>query len=157
MLIFPRVCRSPIPISSRQVFTLPVLFHSTLFFSDDYPLFLHNGQSTTFGINCSPFISCHCTQLLSFHTLARSFALIKNSTLLFSSNSELFYKKHPGGVWGQRKIANGETRTWRGSPIRPGTQTCFSKGRGNGLTVSMWGRLECRSEERPPCAKSCFC
>src|SRR5438309_1569267 len=110
MLIFPRISRSPIPVSSPLRFTLPVLFLSTLFVSDDYPFFLHNSLSTTFGINCSPSISCHCTQLLSFHTLARSFALIKNSTLLFSSNFELFYKKHPGGVWGSKKRSQMEKR-----------------------------------------------
>src|SRR2546422_10346094 len=31
-----------------------------------------------------------------FHSLAHSFALIKNSTLFFSSNFALFRKKHPG-------------------------------------------------------------
>jgi hypothetical protein len=36
--------------------------------------------------------------LLSFQTLANSFALNKNSTLFFSINSELFAKNHPG--WG---------------------------------------------------------
>ena len=36
------------------------------------------------------------TYPLSFHTLAHSFALTKNSTLLFSSNSALFTQKHPG-------------------------------------------------------------
>jgi hypothetical protein len=37
-------------------------------------------------------------QLLSFQTLAHSFALTKNSTRFFSSDSELFAKNHPG--WG---------------------------------------------------------
>jgi hypothetical protein len=46
----------------------------------------------------SPLSSRHWTQVLSFHTLARSFAPTKNSTLLFSSNSALFAKNHPG--WG---------------------------------------------------------
>jgi hypothetical protein len=36
--------------------------------------------------------------LFSFHTLAHSFALIKDSTLLFSSDFALFAKNHPG--WG---------------------------------------------------------
>ncbi len=36
---------------------------------------------------------------LSFHILAHSFALTKNSTLLFSSASALFAKNHPG--WGE--------------------------------------------------------
>src|SRR5207249_1458085 len=37
------------------------------------------------------------TQVLSFHTLAHSFAFIKNSTLLFSCASALFAQNHPGG------------------------------------------------------------
>ena len=36
------------------------------------------------------------TQVLSFHTLAHSFALTKNSTLLFSTDSALFAKKNTG-------------------------------------------------------------
>src|SRR5207244_12852888 len=35
-------------------------------------------------------------QILSFHTLAHSFALTKNSTRLFSNDSALFTQKHPG-------------------------------------------------------------
>src|SRR2546421_2367325 len=38
------------------------------------------------------------TQVLSFHTLAHSFALTKNSTLLFSSDSALFAQNNRG--WG---------------------------------------------------------
>jgi hypothetical protein len=38
-------------------------------------------------------------ELPCFQTLTHSFALTKNSTLLFSNNSELFCKKHPG--WGE--------------------------------------------------------
>src|SRR5258706_10675916 len=38
------------------------------------------------------------TYSLCFHTLAHSFAFIKNSTHLFSSSSALFAQKHPG--WG---------------------------------------------------------
>src|SRR5438552_18071193 len=37
-------------------------------------------------------------QALSFHTLAHSFALTKNSTRLFSNDSALFTQKHRG--WG---------------------------------------------------------
>src|SRR6266568_7910411 len=37
-------------------------------------------------------------QVLSFHTLAHSFALAKITTSLFSSDSALFAKNHPG--WG---------------------------------------------------------
>jgi len=37
------------------------------------------------------------TYLLSFQTIAHSFALTKNSTLFFSSASALFAKNHPGG------------------------------------------------------------
>jgi hypothetical protein len=40
----------------------------------------------------------HSAQVLSFHTLAHSFALNKNSTLLFSIDCTLFAKNHPG--WG---------------------------------------------------------
>src|SRR5437660_4626957 len=35
-------------------------------------------------------------QVLSFQTLAHSFALTKNSTRLFSNDSALFTQKHPG-------------------------------------------------------------
>ena len=42
--------------------------------------------------------TCHQTQVLYFHTLPNSFALVKNSTLLFSCNSELFAKNTR--VWG---------------------------------------------------------
>src|SRR5229473_6707837 len=41
--------------------------------------------------------TCHQTQVLYFHTLPNSFALVKNSTLLFSCNSELFAKNTRGG------------------------------------------------------------
>ena len=37
------------------------------------------------------------TQVLSFHTLAHSFAFIKNSTPSFSNVSALFAQNHPGG------------------------------------------------------------
>src|SRR5260370_7394914 len=53
---------------------------------------------------------CHSslaeTQVLSFHTLAHSFAPTKNSTRLFSIDSALFAKNHPG--WG--RIANASRR-----------------------------------------------
>ncbi len=42
--------------------------------------------------------TCHQTQVLYFHTLPNSFALVKNSTLLFSCNSELFAKNTRGWV-----------------------------------------------------------
>ena len=38
------------------------------------------------------------TQVLSFHTLAHSFALNKNSTPSFSNVSALFAQNHPGGA-----------------------------------------------------------
>ena len=46
----------------------------------------------------SPLITRHFSQLLSFHTLAHSFALTKNSTSFLSIASALFPKNHPG--WG---------------------------------------------------------
>src|SRR5712692_3516758 len=49
------------------------------------------------GTRHSPLITPHCTQVLSFHILAHSFARTKISTFLFSSDSALFAKKHPGG------------------------------------------------------------
>src|SRR5712664_3085246 len=45
-----------------------------------------------------PLPTRHFTQVLSFHILAHSFALIKISTLLFSSDSELFAQNTQG--WG---------------------------------------------------------
>jgi|SRR5438876_169334 len=120
MLIFPRVCRSPIPISSRQVFTLPVLFHSTLFFSDDYPLFLHNGQSTTFW---NQLLAIHLLPLYSTPFLSYACALFcthqKLNSLVFKQFRTLLQKTSGWGMGVKEKIANGETRTWRASPIRP--------------------------------------
>ncbi len=50
------------------------------------------------GTHCSPFSTRHCTQVLSFHTLAHSFAHTKITTLFFSSNSALFAQNNRG--WG---------------------------------------------------------
>jgi hypothetical protein len=47
--------------------------------------------------------TCHYTQVLYFHILTHSFALIKNSSLLFSSDSALFGKNNRG--WGYPLIA----------------------------------------------------
>src|SRR5216683_379238 len=55
------------------------------------------GASSGSGARHSPFVARRNTQVLSFHTLAHSFALTKNSTLFFSSASALFAKNHPGG------------------------------------------------------------
>jgi len=41
-----------------------------------------------------------CTQLLSYHTVAHSFAFTQNSTRFFSSGSALFAKNHPRGGMG---------------------------------------------------------
>jgi len=51
---------------------------------------------STFGRSDVP--TCFPTYPLSFQTIANSFARRKNSTLFFSSDSELFAKNHPG--WG---------------------------------------------------------
>jgi len=56
---------------------------------------LSSRSFSTFG---RPPLPCVRTYPLSFQILANSFASIKNSTLLFSTNSELFAEKHPG-VW----------------------------------------------------------
>ncbi len=59
------------------------------------------GGGSFFRLWRSPLATGHCTQALSFHILAHSFALFctrANSTLLFSIDSALFAKKHPG--WG---------------------------------------------------------
>src|SRR5712691_2219235 len=50
------------------------------------------------GTRHLPLITLHCIQVLSFHTLANSFALTKNTTLFFSSDSELFAQNNRG--WG---------------------------------------------------------
>jgi hypothetical protein len=65
------------------------------------------------GTRHSPLVTRHCTQVLSFHILAHSFAPTKNSTLLFSSNSALFAKNHPG--WGRVCRASS---TFRRSDLR---------------------------------------
>ena len=54
--------------------------------------------ATTKGSSALVTSPHYCIQVLSFHTLAHSFALTKNSTLLFSTDSALFAKKHRG--WG---------------------------------------------------------
>jgi hypothetical protein len=46
----------------------------------------------------SPLNTRYFTQVLSFHTLANSFAFRKNSTLFFSCDSKLFRKNTRGGV-----------------------------------------------------------
>ena len=57
-------------------------------------VYTNNSQS---GTRWSPISPRHCTQVLSFHTLAHSFAPIKITTLLFSSDSALFAQNYPGG------------------------------------------------------------
>ena len=63
-----------------------------------------------------------CTQVLSIHTVARSFALTQNSTVFFSIGSALFAKNHPGGGYGhqrgEREIPHmrSELRTRHGKP-----------------------------------------
>jgi len=49
------------------------------------------------GTHCSPFSTRHCTQVLSFHTLAHSFAHTKITTLFFSTDSALFAQNTAGG------------------------------------------------------------
>jgi len=44
-----------------------------------------------------PFVTRRYTQVLSFQSLAHSFARDRNSTRLFSNVSALFAKNHPGG------------------------------------------------------------
>jgi hypothetical protein len=86
---------------------------------------------STFGRSDVP--TCFPTYPLSFQTLAHSFALNKNSTLLFSSNSELFCKNHPG--WGEGAIS--ASRSIRGclpssvhsSKSPPSSQISFSRSR----------------------------
>src|SRR5216683_5360351 len=60
------------------------------------------GASSGSGARHSPFVARRNTQVLSFHTLAHSFALTKNSTLFFSSAPALFAKNHPG--WGEECV-----------------------------------------------------
>jgi hypothetical protein len=55
-------------------------------------------RSPPLGSPNFPFVTRNYTQVLSFHTLAHSFALNKNSTLLFSIDCALFAQNNRG--WG---------------------------------------------------------
>jgi len=55
------------------------------------------GAGSSLVFQCSnAFQRVSSTYLLSFHILAHSFGTAQNSTLLFSDDSALFAKKHPG-------------------------------------------------------------
>src|SRR5260370_28352098 len=56
----------------------------------------------------------HCTQDLSFHTLAHSFALTKNSTLFFSIDSALYAQNTRGWSTPLRRIACASGNTLEG-------------------------------------------
>src|SRR6266852_6998872 len=56
------------------------------------------GAASHSGTRPSPFVTRHCTQVLSFHTVTNSFATTEISTLLFSNNSKFFCQNTRGGV-----------------------------------------------------------
>src|SRR6266705_1145863 len=66
------------------------------------------GHSCHSGIRHTPLVTAHYVQVLSFQAIPNSFALVKNSTLLFSCNSGLFGQNTRG--WGYALSAN---------PLRP--------------------------------------
>ncbi len=68
-------------------------------------------------ISIFPFLCSVLTYPFCFHILAHSFALIKKSTLLFSSDSTLFAKNHPG--WGVGGAANPACSPPRGEGVPP--------------------------------------
>jgi len=90
-----RVCKSLVLNSLR---TLPSSVSRKAFICHPYEncrVYTNNSHSRT---RHSPLLTPHNTQVLSFHILANSFALAQDSTLLFSSNSELFAQNTRG--WG---------------------------------------------------------
>jgi hypothetical protein len=74
------------------------------------------------------------TYPLSFQILAQSFALSKNSTLLFSSVSALFHKNHPGWGEGSSFLRPSDVPTFRHSndPPVPLRRTPLGATIGNG-------------------------
>jgi hypothetical protein len=71
------------------------------------------------GTRRSPLVALDRIQVLLFHTLPNSFALPKNSTLFFSSDSRLFAKNTRGGGRGHSfaPAAHGTLAPERGSRI----------------------------------------
>jgi hypothetical protein len=90
----------------------------------------------------------------SFATVLNSFHFISLRTLLRSSKTQLFsfqairssFAKNTRWGYGVKRRSQMETRT----QLHHQNRHTFAsyKRRGNGLTVSMRGRLECRSQER---------
>jgi len=66
----------------------------------------------------SPAVACNRIQVLYFRTLPSSFALVKDSTLLFSCNSALFGKNTRGGGKGGRFVAIFATNRICSSPFQ---------------------------------------
>jgi len=54
-------------------------------------------NNSQFGTHHLSLITCYYIQVLSFQTLAHSFALTKITNHFFSIGSALFAKNHPGG------------------------------------------------------------
>jgi len=74
-----------------------------------------SGANLSLSSLCLSLDPRHHTQVLSFHTLANSFAMKRNTTPLFSDGSKLFKKKHPGGG---RVLSKLSSHTFR-SPLSP--------------------------------------
>jgi len=89
----PRLCGCPFHLP----YALPSSVSCNLFVCHSYENCRVSPQQFPIwdSSSLSGFTSGH-NQVLSFHTLAHSFALIKNSTLFFSIASALFAKKPPG-------------------------------------------------------------
>src|SRR5258708_31846216 len=102
----------PSPVTSHPELLAPfvsVTYELPILQPFCFPIHACNGgMGGVFGIpawTCSSDLR-FLGQLLSFDTLPHSFALIKNSTLFFSSKSELFPKNTRGG--GNPPLLTGE-------------------------------------------------
>jgi len=88
----------------------------------------------------------------SFHTVPNSFALTKNSTLFFSSNSELFAQKHPGGYASNIPTFKHSTcqRSYGPVPRLPVPKTCILRtiGAGEALRQTLPGSHLFNLEQR---------
>ena len=65
----------------------------------------------------------YLTYPLSFHSLPHSFALTKNAALLFSIDSTLFAKNHPG--WEGAALQSQRSKATEHQSLHPGRRQCY--------------------------------
>jgi len=111
---FPFLCHVPLPDDVPKSF--PVIS-----FADSHSLnsFVSYRYKNFRPSDFPPYL----TYPLSFHSLPHSFALTKNAALLFSIDSTLFAKNHPG--WEGAALQSQRSKATEHQSLHPGRRQCY--------------------------------